>query len=98
MGGCDLPLGHGGGLLYFFAFADSGSGGLFAGAFLEFLHPAGGIHKFLLAGIKRMALIAELSADFFHGTAGGKNITAGAGYLAIRKKFGMNRFFHKINC
>jgi hypothetical protein len=33
------------------------------GALLEFVHAAGGVHKFLLAGVKRMAGVANADDD-----------------------------------
>lgn len=84
----------GGGLFNFFAFAGRGNGGNFAHLFLEFLDAAGGVNKFLFAGIKRVALAAELDAYFFHGAAGGKSIAAGAGYLGVGIVLRVDILFH----
>jgi hypothetical protein len=50
----------------------------FGGALLEFVHAAGGIHKFLRAGVERMAGVADAHDDGGTGRAGLDHVAAGA--------------------
>jgi len=82
--------------LYFLAFAGCVSGSFLVHAFLEFFYAAGSVHKFLFAGIKRMALIAKFHANSLHGAAGNEFITASAYYFCVIVIFRMNFFLHKL--
>ena len=50
----------------------------FGHALLEFVHPARGIHEFLLARIKRMANVANADQNGRLGGAGLNHVAAGA--------------------
>lgn len=66
----------------------------FLNALLETLHSTGGVHQFLLAGIKRMALAADFSVDFLNGRAGGKSIAASAFNYGVGIKLWVDGSFH----
>ena len=83
-------------LFYLLAFAGCGRGSFLVGAFLEFFYASGSVHKFLFAGIKRMALVAKFHADGFEGAASDKFITTSTDYLGIIVIGWMNGFLHKI--
>jgi hypothetical protein len=82
-------------LLLFLGFGSSGLRSLRLGhALLEFINASGGIHKFLLAGVERMAGIANADDNRLFHRAGFDNVAAGATdfrFLVIR----MNVSFHK---
>src|SRR5690242_7935247 len=62
-------------------------------AALEPLDPATGVHQLLLAGIARMAFVAELDVEFVLGRAGGEGVPAGAPHLGLgvlRMDFGLH--------
>jgi predicted RNase H-like HicB family nuclease len=64
------------------------------GALLEFVHAAGGVHELLLAGVKRMADVADADDD---GRAGGTrldHVAAGATDFRVHI-FRMNVRLHK---
>lgn len=61
---------------------------------LEFLNPTGGIHVLQLAGIKRVARVANVDANFRSGATGYKRIPATAGNLGLLV-LGMNVVFHR---
>jgi hypothetical protein len=61
--------------------------------FLKPLHPSGGVHQFLFAGKKGMALGTDLYSDLLLSRAGGKFRPAGAAGSDLMVG-GMNFFFH----
>lgn len=63
-------------------------------ALLEFVHTAGGVHKLLRAGVKRMASVANTDDDGGLGGAGLDHIAAGATDFRVHV-FRMNICFHK---
>jgi hypothetical protein len=63
-------------------------------ALLEFVHAAGGVHKFLRAGVKRMARVADAHDDHGLGGAGLDLIAAGATDFRVHI-FRMNVRLHK---
>ena len=70
-------------------------GGLrFGGALLEFVHTTGGIHEFLLAGVKRVADVANANNDGGPCGAGLDDVAAGATDFRIHI-FRMNVRLHK---
>ena len=79
-----------------FAAAPFGSRFFFGRAFLEFFYATSRVYKFLFTRIKRVALVAELNANFFHGAASDKFIATGTGHLAVgvvlRMDFGFHRY------
>jgi len=84
--------------LGFFLFLGSegfGGGGGLGGALLEFVHAAGGIHKLLLAGVKRMAGVANTDDDGRLGGTRLDDVAAGATDLGVHI-FRMNVRLHKI--
>lgn len=75
-------------------------GGLGLGhALLEFIHTAGGIHKFLGAGVEGMAGVADAQQNHGFGGAGFDHVAAGAADFRINV-FWMNVRLHKMdgNC
>jgi len=46
-------------------------------ALLKFVHPPGGVHKFLVAGIERMTGIANANQNGFTGGFGFNHVAAG---------------------
>jgi hypothetical protein len=68
-----------------------GTGGEFG---LEFLDSTRRVNVFQLAGIKRVASVANIHANFGPGTAGNKAVSATAGHLCLLI-FWMNRVFHR---
>ncbi len=79
-----LFLGRSGGLC--------GSG--FGGALLEFVHATGGIYELLLAGVKRMAYVADADDDGGLGGTRLDHVTTSATHFSVRI-FRMNISFHK---
>jgi hypothetical protein len=70
-------------------------GGLrLGGALLEFVHAAGGVHKLLLAGVKRVAHVANADDDDRPGGAGLDHVAAGATDFRVHI-FRMNVRLHK---
>ncbi len=65
-------------------------------ALFEAIHTAAGVHQFLLAGIKWVALVANLHADFRAGALGFKAIATGTGYRG-GLVLGMDALFHLIH-
>ncbi len=63
-------------------------------ALLELVHAAGGIHKFLRAGVKRMARVANADDDSGLGGAGLDHVAAGATDFRVHI-LRMNICFHK---
>ncbi len=63
-------------------------------ALLEPLHSTSRINHLSFAGEKGMALAAKLNSKLFLGRTNGENVAAGANYLSVFKKFGVNLFFH----
>ena len=61
---------------------------------LEFLHPAGGVYDFLVAGEKRMAGATDFHMNGFHGGAGFYLVSAGAGDNRVGMILRMDVFFH----
>src|SRR6266511_455725 len=76
--------GRAGNPLLLFLLRGGGGGGLGLGglrlgqALLEFVHATGGVHKLLLAGVKRVADIADTDQNRRLGGAGLDHIAAGA--------------------
>ena len=62
----------------------------------EFLHSAGGVYDFLVAGEKRMAGAANFHMGGFCGRAGFYLVSASAGNDRFGMIFGMYFFFHNI--
>jgi hypothetical protein len=84
-----------GSLLLFLAGRGGGLGSLgLGGALLEFVHATGGIHEFLLAGVKRMADVANADDDYRLGGAGRDHVAAGATDFRVHI-FWMNVRLHK---
>src|ERR1035438_1233750 len=71
-----------------------GGGGGLGGALLELVHAAGGVHEFLLAGIKRMADVANADDDDRLGGARLDHVAAGATDFGVHI-FRMNVRLHK---
>jgi hypothetical protein len=76
-----------------------GGGGLggsrFGGALLELVHAAGGVHELLLAGVKRMAGVANTNQNGLAGGAGLDDVAARAtDFRGLVSR--MNVCFHKI--
>ena len=67
----------------------------FGGALLELVHAAGGVHELLLAGVKRMAGIADADDDGRFGGARLDDVAAGATNLGVQI-LRMNVSFHII--
>ena len=63
-------------------------------ALLEFVHATGGIHKLLLAGVERMADVANADDNHGLGGAGFDHVAAGAADFRIHI-FRMNVRLHK---
>jgi hypothetical protein len=63
-------------------------------ALLEFVHAAGGVHELLLAGVKRVADVADADDDGGFGGTRLDNVAAGATDFRIRI-FWMNVRLHK---
>ena len=80
-----LFLGRGGGGL---------RGGRFGGALLEFVHATGGVHEFLLAGVKWMAHVADTNDDGLLGGTRLDHVAAGATDFRVQI-LRMNVCFHK---
>jgi len=62
----------------------------------EFLHSAGGVYDFLIAGEKRMAGAANFHMGGFRGGAGFYLVSAGAGDDCAGIILGMYFFFHNF--
>ena len=62
---------------------------------VEFVHAAGGVDDFLLAGIEGVAQGANLDIEvfFFHSGTGGEFVAARAGYVNFAV-IGVNILFH----
>jgi len=60
-----------------------GGGGGLGGALLEFIHATGGIHEFLLAGVKRMADVADADDDGGFGGTRLDDVAASATNLGV---------------
>src|ERR1035438_8653911 len=71
-----------------------GGGGGLGGALLEFVHAAGGVHEFLLAGAKRMADVANADDDGRLGGTRLDHVAAGATDFRVHI-FRMNVRLHK---
>ena len=69
----------------------------FGRALLEFVHAAGGIHKFLRAGVKRMAGVADAHDDGGTGRTGLDHVAASATDFRVHV-FGMYVRLHKKGC
>jgi predicted RNase H-like HicB family nuclease len=82
-------------LLFFLGGGKRVLGGLrLGGALLEFVHAAGGVHKLLLAGVKRVAHVANADDDDRPGGAGLDHVAAGATDFRVHI-FRMNVRLHK---
>jgi hypothetical protein len=82
-------------LLFLLSWWRRGLGGLrLGGALLEFVHAAGGVHELLLAGVERMANVANADDDHGLGGAGLDHVAAGATDLRVHI-FRMNVRLHK---
>ena len=82
-------------LLLFLAGCRRRLGGLgLGGALLEFVHAAGGVHELLLAGVERVAHVANAHDDHGLGGAGLDLIAAGATDFRVHI-FRMNGRLHK---
>lgn len=82
-------------LLLLFLRGKGGLGGLrLGGALLELVHATGGVHEFLLTGVKRMAHVANTDNDDRPGGAGLDHVAAGATDFGIHI-LRMNVCFHK---
>jgi hypothetical protein len=80
----------------------AGGGGSLRGlgfhqALLELVHATGGVHKFLLAGVKRVADVANADDDHGPGGAGLDDVAAGATDFRVHI-FRMNVRLHKKSC
>jgi hypothetical protein len=64
------------------------------GALLEFVHAAGGVHEFLLAGVKRMADVADADDDRGFGGTRLDDVATGATNLGVHI-FRVNVRLHK---
>ena len=71
-----------------------GGGLRLGGALLEFVHATGGVHEFLLAGVKRMADVADADNDDRLGGARLDHVAAGATDFRVHI-FRMNVRLHK---
>ena len=60
----------------------------------EFLHSAGGVYDFLVAGEKRMAGAANFHMEFLAGAASGKGIAASANNFGFSKIGWVEVLFH----
>src|SRR5664280_1173598 len=69
----------------------------FGRALLEFVHAAGGIHKFLRAGVKGMARVANADDDGLLGGARLDHVAAGATDFRVNI-FRMDVRLHKKGC
>ena len=67
------------------------------GTLLEFVHAAGGVHELLLAGVERVAHVANAHDDQGLGGAGLDLIAAGATDFRVHI-FRMNVRLHKKGC
>jgi hypothetical protein len=65
-------------------------------AFLESLHPSGGIQHAPLTGEKGVALAAYLNFQLLSGRTCGKPVATGANYLGIGVILRVNVFLHGI--
>src|SRR3989338_6484232 len=65
--------------------SDRGLRGLGRNLLGELLHPARRVHEFLLPGVKRMALRAELHVELLHGRTHTKHIAPRADDLGPRE-------------
>ena len=70
------------------------SGLRFGEALLEFIHSPGGVHELLLAGVKRMADVADTHNDHGPGGAGLDDVAAGTTDFRVHI-FRMNVRLHK---
>jgi hypothetical protein len=61
---------------------------------LETLHPAGAVDELLLAGVKRMAFVADIYMGAFNGGLRLNDVAARTGKGGVFV-FGMDFFFHK---
>jgi hypothetical protein len=71
-----------------------GGGGGLGGALLEFVHATGGVHEFLLSGVKGMANVANAHDNRGPGGASLDHVAAGATNLGVHI-FRMNVRLHK---
>jgi hypothetical protein len=60
----------------------------------EPFNPSSRINHLSFAGKEGMALAAKLNSELLLGGTNRKSISAGANYLRILKKFGVNLIFH----
>jgi len=67
------------------------------GTLLEFVHAAGGVHELLLAGVKRMADVANADDDGRFGGTRLDHVAAGATDFRVHI-FRMNVRLHKKGC
>jgi hypothetical protein len=82
-------------LLLFLGSFERGLGGLrFGGALLELVHASGGIHEFLLTGVKRMAHVTNTDDNGRLGGAGLDHVATGATDFRVHI-FWMNVRLHK---
>jgi hypothetical protein len=85
-------------LLFFLGGGKRFLGGLcLGGALLEFVHPTGGVHELLLAGVERVAHVANAHDDHGPGGTGLDLIAAGATDFRVHI-FRMNVRLHKKGC
>ena len=83
-------------LFLFLAGRSGGLGGLgLHQALLELVHTTGGVHELLLAGVERMARVADADDDRLPGRARLDHVAARATDFRVRI-FRMNISFHKI--
>lgn len=87
-------------ILFDFLFLLVGESGLFGGGhfylLLEFVDSADGVDELLLAGVKGMAIRAQLDSDLLFRRAGCKRVPAGTNYLGIREISRMYTLFHSL--
>jgi len=83
------------GLFLFLGGERLGGGGGLGGALLELVHAAGGVHELLLAGIERVAHVADADDDGLLGGTGLNHVATGATDLGVHI-FRMNVRLHKI--
>jgi hypothetical protein len=83
-------------LLFLFGGFEGALGGeRFGGALLEFVNPAGGVNKLLLAGVEGVTDVADADDDGRASGTGLDHVAAGATDFGFRI-FRMNVSFHKI--
>ena len=66
----------------------------FGGSGLETVNSAGGIHDFLLTGVERVAVRANINAEFRHSCADFKSVAARARHFGFLEVFWVNFFSH----